>query len=89
MRVPRQPIGPISAAPTAARARWQEPEAWTDVKDAARRAGVSERTVFRWCAKRMVVARRLATGVGPWRVLLDAEGLPMDVDAAEGKGAVR
>jgi hypothetical protein len=86
IRVPRQPVAPAAAPTMAARTRWQDPEenGWVDVKDAARRAQVSERTLFRWCATRAIVARRLAGGRGPWRVRLDTDGFPMDRDAAEG-----
>ena len=64
----------------AARSRWAEPVelGWVDIKDAARRAQVSERTMFRWAASGAIVARRLARGRGPWRVRLDSDGFPMD-----------
>jgi predicted site-specific integrase-resolvase len=64
---------PVSARPRRKR--------WVDVKEAADRAGVSTRTLFRWCRDRRVVARRLACGTGPWRVRLDKDGFPMDADA--------
>jgi hypothetical protein len=62
-------------------------EQWVDVKKAAERAAVSERTLFRWCRLRLVVARRLASGQGPWRVLLDADGFP--ADSSQRRGDVR
>lgn len=53
-------------------------EKWVDVKGAAEAAKVAERTVFRWCRLGRVVARRLAAGTGPWRVMLGPDGLPVD-----------
>ena len=85
-RQPRPPSSPPAAAqPMAARTRWApEPSesGWVDIKEAAHRAQVSERTLFRWAKSGAIVARRLARGTGPWRVRLDKDGFPMDAPEA-------
>jgi hypothetical protein len=50
------------------------------VKEAAARANIHHQTLYDWCRRGMVKARRLARGAGPWRVAVDADGIPLDGD---------
>jgi predicted site-specific integrase-resolvase len=53
------------------------------IKEAASLARVHPDTLARWCRSGRVKARKLARGVGPWRVLVDeltlvdSEGRPV------------
>lgn len=51
---------------------------WVHPKEAAWRSGLHPRTVQRWAAAGLIVAKRLARGTGPWRVLVDSDGHPVD-----------
>jgi hypothetical protein len=82
-------MAPPAALPQAARTRSggipvPAEDGWVDIKEAADRAQVSTRTLFRWCATGAIVARRLARGRGPWRIRLDRDGFPMDAPEAAG-----
>jgi len=48
-----------------------------DVKAAAERGNIDERTVYQWARAGLILARRLGRGRGPWRVLCDELG-PVD-----------
>jgi transposase-like protein len=50
------------------------------VKEAASRANIHPQTLYEWARRGMVRARRLARGAGPWRVAVDADGIPLDGD---------
>lgn len=45
-------------------------------------SGVHVATVYRWAERRQIRARRLAR-TGPWRVLVDVEGFPVDAPDAD------
>lgn len=54
---------------------------YVTLSEAAKASGVTLRAVREWCRTGRVVCRRLAGGKGPWRVLLDRDGLPADADS--------
>jgi hypothetical protein len=51
---------------------------WVPLTVAATSAQVHPRSLYRWCTAGLVVAKKLAGGVGPWRVQLDSDGMPVD-----------
>jgi len=51
---------------------------WMGLKAAAASSEVHPVTLRRWCLARLVLARRLARGRGPWRVAVDGAGLVVD-----------
>jgi hypothetical protein len=56
----------------------RNPSRALDLKSAAALAGVHERSMRRWCQDQVVAAFRLASGTGPWRVVVDEFGQPCD-----------
>jgi helix-turn-helix protein len=81
MPVPRLPVALVATPPVVAARhrprvrRWR----WVDVKEAADRAGVCQKTMYRHCAAGVVHARLLG---GAWRVRLDEYGFPAAPPAA-------
>jgi predicted site-specific integrase-resolvase len=53
------------------------------VKEAAHRSGISARTLQRWALEGVIVADRLASGVGEWRIALNAHNLPISTTPYE------
>jgi len=56
------------------------------LKQAARKARVDESTMRTWCRRGWVLAEHLASGHGPWLVVVDVRGLPVDGTASKGRG---
>lgn len=51
---------------------------WVPLKEAAFTAGVSTKTIKRWAKAGLILGKRLARGRGPWRIVVDTDGHPVD-----------
>lgn len=60
---------------------------WVGVNEAAAAAGVHQVSVRVWARRGLIQARRLACGRGPWRIRLDADGLPANGPAGPAPSA--
>jgi hypothetical protein len=50
---------------------------WLSVKEAAFKTTIPARTLSRWAASGLILADRLASGVGQWLIAINAHGRPI------------